>query len=224
VGKKNIVLTISDLHCPFQHPAAFDFLNDLRKEYKPTKIICLGDEADFAGISFHKKNPDMPSPGDEYKKLIASLKPLFKLFPKVEVCTSNHTSRPYRMAFDVGLPSVFVKSYREFLGAPRGWSWHNRIRVDGVYYDHGEMLSGRDGAYKGMLQLKSSFVCGHLHSHAGVTYSESPDHQSFAMNSGCLIDPNHTAFSYSAKMRNKASLGTGIVIEGVEAIFRRLIA
>lgn len=220
--KKSVVLAVSDLHAPFQHPAAFDFLADLKRKWKPDKVVILGDEADLSGISFHKKDPDALSAGDEYRLMLKEMKSLYKIFPKAQSCTSNHTSRPFRMAFDVGLPAAFIKSYREFLEAPKGWSWHDRIIIDKVVYEHGENLSGRDGAYKGMMQNKMSTVIGHLHSNGGVIYSESPFNQTFAANAGCLIDPYHPVFKYASKYRNKATLGTVVVVEGVEAHFIRM--
>ena len=40
------ILFISDLHVPYHHPQAFEFLKHLKKKYNPTRIICLGDECD----------------------------------------------------------------------------------------------------------------------------------------------------------------------------------
>lgn len=222
MSKKDIVLVISDYHAPFNHPGALDFLNDLRKKWKPTKIISAGDEADMAAISFHPKDPMMMSAGDEYKAMIRELKLLYKLFPKVQVCISNHTARPFRVATNAGLPSLFIKSYGEFLQAPRGWSWHESILHKNVVYEHGEGLSGKDGAYKGMVQSRKSFVCGHLHSFAGVQYSKGPFNQTFAMNVGCLIDRDSIAFAYGKSIRSKPTLGSGIVVDGLDAHFIRM--
>lgn len=38
------ILFISDLHAPYNHPDALDFLSDLNTKYKPTRVISLGDE------------------------------------------------------------------------------------------------------------------------------------------------------------------------------------
>lgn len=60
-----IILTVSDLHCPWQHPDAFDFLADLARRYKPDKVVVLGDEIDAQAFSRFPRNPDMHSPGHE---------------------------------------------------------------------------------------------------------------------------------------------------------------
>lgn len=219
---KQIVLAIPDLHIPYQNPDAFDFLSDVAAKWKPTKIVCLGDEADFHGLSFHPKHPNLKSAGDEHEALIVGMKALYKLFPKVQVCTSNHTSRPFRVAFNAGLPSLFIRDYREFMQAPKGWAWSDRIIIDDVVYEHGEGVSGRNAAWQAMSDNKMSTVIGHIHSFGGVTYSKSPFRQTFAMNAGCLINPTSLAFAYGNKYRNKATLGCGIVVEGVEAHFIRM--
>ena len=41
-----VVLAISDLHFPYEHKHAFDWLAQLKKEFKPDRIICMGDEVE----------------------------------------------------------------------------------------------------------------------------------------------------------------------------------
>ena len=43
-SKNERILVISDMHVPFHHPDAFDFLRALKKKYKPDRIVCIGDE------------------------------------------------------------------------------------------------------------------------------------------------------------------------------------
>lgn len=38
------VLCIPDLHAPYHHPTALDFLADVARRCKPTTVICPGDE------------------------------------------------------------------------------------------------------------------------------------------------------------------------------------
>lgn len=38
------ILLISDMHIPYHHKDTLDFLSDLNKEYKPSRIIGMGDE------------------------------------------------------------------------------------------------------------------------------------------------------------------------------------
>ena len=58
------ILCISDLHIPYHHPQAFDFLKALKKKLNPDLIVNGGDELDKHALSFHDSDPDLPSAGD----------------------------------------------------------------------------------------------------------------------------------------------------------------
>ena len=59
------ILVISDLHIPYHHQDAFKFLKAIKKEFKPDRIVNIGDCLDFHAISMHDHNPDLPSAGSE---------------------------------------------------------------------------------------------------------------------------------------------------------------
>ena len=209
------VLTISDLHLPFQHKDAFTFLSALKSRYQPHEVVCIGDEVDMHALSNFDKDPDGLSAGDELKAALTELKKLYKLFPKAKACTSNHTSRPFRQAFKFGIPSAYIKSYHEFLQAPKGWQWADCWELDGVLYEHGTGMSGQNGAIKAALANMQSTVIGHIHAFAGVQYSANPRHLIFGANIGCLIDKDRYAFRYAVTLKVKPILGTGLIIDGV---------
>ncbi len=219
---KEIVLAIPDLHAPYHHPLALKFLASVYREWKPTKIVCLGDEMDHHALSVHPKHPGLYAAGHEYEAGMEFMHKLYKLFPEAQACISNHTHRPYRIAAAAGLPSVYLRQYREIMQAPRGWSWKGRVIIDGVVYEHGDPCSGRNGAYKAAFENRASTVIGHIHSFGGVQYSANHETQIFWANAGCLIDVESLAFAYGEKYRNKATLGCVIVKNGVEANFIRM--
>lgn len=41
------ILFISDMHIPYHHVDTIAFLKHLKAKYKPTRVICLGDEVDM---------------------------------------------------------------------------------------------------------------------------------------------------------------------------------
>lgn len=213
-NKGSNVLVISDLHCPFEIDGSIDFLNDVRKEFKCDKVVCIGDEADFAGISFFDQNPDALSPGDELEELRKHLKPFFKLFPNVMSCWSNHTSRPYRVAFKAGLPRNMVKGYQEILGAPQGWQWDYRWEIDGVQYIHGEGFSGKYASLTAAERHRQSTVIGHTHTYAGALQSATERDLIFGLNVGCLLDKAAIAFQYGRNFPAKPVIGCGVVLDG----------
>ena len=65
--KKQTILLIPDLHIPYHHPDSFAFLDAVKRKYKPTEVINLGDMEDNHAISFHESDADLFSAGDELK-------------------------------------------------------------------------------------------------------------------------------------------------------------
>lgn len=213
--KDIIVLAIPDCHIPFHHKDAFSFLAAVKAKYKPTDIVNLGDLEDWHSISMHDHDPNGLSPGDELKALRLAVKPLFKLFPKMKICTSNHGDLPLRRAFKFGLPSELIKSHKDILQAPDGWELAESWEVDGVIYEHGEAFTGQQAAIKSANANMQSTVIGHIHAFAGIQYSANQKHLIFGFNGGCLIDRAAYAFAYSKKMKAKPILGCGIIKNGI---------
>ena len=209
------ILVIPDLHIPFQHKDAFAFLKAVKAKYKPTEVINLGDLEDWHSISMHDHDPNGLSAGAELEELRKQIKPLFKLFPKMKICTSNHGSLPFRRAFKYGLPSELIKSYKDILNAPKGWLWADHWEVDNIIFEHGDPFTGVNAAIKAAEQNMQSTVIGHVHSFAGIQYSANSRHLIFGFNCGCLIDREAYAFAYAKKIKRKPILGCGIIINGV---------
>lgn len=215
-NKDRIVLAIPDMHHPFVHPDALAFLCFIRDKFKPDVVVCLGDELDAHAFSRYMPDPDGMTPGKELLAAIESLIPFYIEFPEVLVCESNHTIRPWKKAFEAGLPAAFLPSYSKVLNAPDGWVWKHRHEIDGVIYIHGD--NGRSGAYAHQNYVKAfkrSVVIGHMHANAGVQY----DGKLFGMNTGCLIDASAYAFKYARNHASEVNLGCGLVVNGETAHF-----
>lgn len=217
------VLAISDLHIPFHHQDAFLFLAAIKKKYKPTEAISLGDLEDWHSISMHDHDPDGLSAGHELEAIRRNVKKLAALFPKLKICTSNHGMLPLRRAFKFGLPSDVIKSSRDILQAPSTWTWADQWEVDGVIYEHGDPFTGQSAALKAAEQNMQSTVIGHVHSFAGIQYSANSKHLIFGFNTGCLIDRNTYAFEYAKKIKRKPILGCGVIQAGIPVFVPMLL-
>lgn len=211
---KIVTLAIGDMHHPFAHPDTLPFLQAIRKKYKPTDIVCMGDEVDQASLSQYDKDPDGLSPGAELALAIERLQPFYKEFPVLKVCESNHTVRVYKQAFRAGIPEAFLKSYREWLQAPKGWQWSARWEVGGVLFEHGEPGTGPLAAVKAAQSNMQSTVIGHVHSYAGISQVANFRDKVFGMNVGCLIGVDAYAFKYMKLNRSKPILAAGIIDDG----------
>lgn len=212
---KHRVLVISDTQEPFGHQDAIPFLKWVKGKYKPDTVVHIGDEMDFHALGDWDHNPDGHSPGRELEKGLERMEGYYQLFPEVLACTSNHTARPLRRAFKSGIPSAFLRDYREFMQAPKGWVWKDQHLVDGVVYEHGEGFSGYNGALNCALKNGAPTVIGHVHSHAGILYSADSQRIIYGFNVGCLIDRHAYAFAYGKNLRHKPLLGVGIVDKGI---------
>ncbi len=208
------VLVIPDIHAPFHHKETIPFLQHVYKEFGCDRVVCLGDEVDFACLNRFGLDPNGMGGGLELAFAKSFLKEFWAAFPVMEICTSNHTSRPFRKAFEAGIPEEMILGYKKLFEAPDGISWHERIIIEDVLYCHGEGYSGAGGALKAAMMNRMSTVIGHLHTYAGVQYQKTRGGQIFGMNAGCLIDESAYAFKYAKHMANRPNIGCGVVYDG----------
>jgi hypothetical protein len=210
-------LVISDLQSPFHHQDALPFLLSVSDKYRCNNFVCIGDETDNSTISTSfVQDPDGIGFKEEFGQALDFLKKMYKLWPKMSVCISNHGIRPFKKAFNAGLPSIFLKSYEEFLEAPPGWRWADEFEFDGVRYVHGDGVAGQLGHIKMAEKARISTCIGHIHSYGGVNYLNNYKGQLiWAMNVGCLIDVKSYAFKYGKHFLHKPTLGCGIVLDGI---------
>ncbi len=205
------VLAIADLHCPFEHRDALAFLKAVRKRHRPDLVVCMGDEADQHAMSMHDHEPDCPGAGDEHGLMLEHLRKFYEAFPVCRSMHSNHTSMPFRRASKFGIPSVYLKSYADFMDAPKGWAWQEEIEIDGAGYSHGTGFSGPLAALKCAQANMQTRVIGHVHAFAGVLWNANPKYLFAGLNVGCLIDRHALAFAYGKDFPNKPILGCGLV-------------
>jgi len=209
------VLVISDLHIPYHHPDAFAFLTALKKKYKPDLVVNQGDEIDCHALSYHDHHPDLKSSGDELRAARKYIKELEKIFPKMTLVHSNHSSLVYRKAVSHGLSLEYLKSYNEFLQVGEGWQWVDDLTVtlsDGqkCFFTHGMAAD----VMKVAQQYGMSTSQGHYHSKFSIGYYSNPDKLVFGLQTGCLINQKELAFEYAKNFKSRFIVGCGMIIEG----------
>lgn len=207
------VLAIPDLHCPFHHPRALAFIKHVLAESRPDCVVCLGDEIDAAAWSRFDKDPHGLSPIEELRRAKAALAELRDIVPRLRVCESNHTMRPWRKAIGAGLLDDFLVSPGVALECP-DWEWAQRWEFDDVVYMHGEGFSGPSAHLAAARQNRKSTVIGHIHAHAGINYLTGYYGSIFGVNAGCLINPESRAFDYGRHLLNRPWLGCVYIQNG----------
>lgn len=214
------VLVLSDMHAPFEHPDTLAFLKFLKSYINPTWVVCIGDEVDQHGLSYHEKDPDLHSPGAELQLAIKHLQPIYKLFPNVDVLHSNHGSLLNRKAITHGIPVAMLKTQKEILQAPEGWNWHFDILVKlptkyDCYFHHSKGSNPLTNAQK----MGCSMVQGHHHEAFTISYYSTPSGLHFGMNVGCLVDQKKAAFAYAKNNVKRFIIGIGAILDGRPVLF-----
>lgn len=209
------ILFISDMHIPYHNKGLMPFLQGLKDKYKPTRVICLGDELDKHALSYHDSDPDLDSAGPELMKSRPVIAALKEMFPVMDIIDSNHGSLVWRKAKTHGIPRAYIKSYNDVLEVDDGWTWHFDMILDlpdgqQVYVHHGKNAS----AIKVAQTMGMSHVCGHYHESFGIQYFSTPTKLLWGVNAGCLIDRKSLAFAYSNNNLKRPVLGTCLIIDG----------
>ncbi len=212
------MLVISDLHFPYCHTDTFRFLRAIKKQFKPDRIIQIGDEIDAHSFSFHDADPDLYSPGDELGLAKGYIKDLEKLFPVMDILESNHGSLFYRKQKSAGLPKAIFKSYKEIYNV-NSWKWHRSLTIklsngSFCYFHHGKSAD----VMKTSMSMGMSCIQGHFHEKMSVQYWGNSLGLYFAAQTGCLVDDDSLAMEYNKTNLKRPLIGVIMVIDGLPRV------
>ena len=223
VGKP--VLVLPDLHAPYNHPQALEFLQWVHTERGcRERVASVGDMWDFHSMSFHKNEPDALSPEEELRQIRAFSEELAEVFPQGDIVYGNHCAIPKRKMVDSGLAPSMLRKPNDLYNMPDGWKFHDLyfiLEPDSwdVLIEHGIGSGGKYGCANTSLYKRCSYVQGHTHSNAAVIYNTNHDSTIFGMNVGCLVDSGSLAQAYGRYFPRKGNLGCGVVYNGSHAEF-----
>lgn len=216
------ILVIGDIHAPYHHPDTYAFLTHLRDRYEIDSlnnprhlVISIGDEADGHGWSYHDKDPELYSPGEEFRQARTFFQHLHAALPRMKIIESNHGSLHLRKQKSMGMPKGFFRNYNEAWDVGPGWEWVYDLCVEmsnGVhcYFHHGRTSQ--------VLKLSQSMgmcaVQGHYHEKMGAQYWRTPAGTFWAAQTGCLVDEKSLAMAYGKNNLKKPVLGSLVIING----------
>lgn len=213
------ILVLPDLHFPWAHWEGLDMAHRWAKKHKPDLVIQLGDITDQKGWSRWPGDTDDPNPEDEFEQMIAGMKEMGKMFPKMEVLTGNHDRRLYIKASESKLPKRMVKTMQELVGNKK-WNWHvdprQKLIVPSprgkILFVHGDENGGTPIAKAVAIGMN---VCqGHTHK-TSVTYRQTIDQFVWGFEAGHLMDVQSKAADYSASSSIGSACGFGVIKHGV---------
>lgn len=204
------ILLISDLHFPYAHPDALDFILKLKERLQPTRVICGGDEIDYHSYSMHKSSPELWSPGHELEKAIGYVHTLHEMFPEMDILESNHSSLPFRKALEHGTPRRLLKNYQQILEVGDGWRWHDSLVLDLPNGNKCKVVHSASSNVLAASQLVGmSLIQFHFHSSFELRYWDAGYGLNFAITASSLVDDRSIAMAYN-KLHAKRPI-TGVV-------------
>jgi len=122
--------------------------------------------------------------------------------------------RVYKKINEAMVPKQFIKRFDQLIDVP-GWKWHfdpKPLTIDDILFIHGDELAG-DVAAKAR-RLGKSVVQGHTHQ-GHVHHIRTFQHEIFAMDVGCMMDPMGKGARYAARNPNTCFIGFGVILDGV---------
>ena len=207
-------LVFGDLHIPYQHEHALEFLCETYNKYDCGSVACTGDLCDFHAMSRHVTELDSLSPNEEYAKMLDLTAELTRIFPKAKLVLGNHCQIPQRQMKEIGLSTAMLRSYNDLYGLGKGWKidpLYHTIFDGEVLVEHGIGSGGMYGCINTAIAKRTSYVQGHTHSYAMVAYRSNYKSTIFGMNTGCLFNSNSLAARYGVHSKWKGVLGCGVV-------------
>lgn len=212
------VLLISDLHAPYHNPDALDFLCSLKKAYKPSRVIFMGDVFDNFTSSRYGSHSGADGANREWETACEFALELAAEFPVADVLFGNHEERPLKKASENGIPTELIRPISEvprLAKAVRNWKWASEIHINPeTVAVHGDGFGGANPGETAVLKHRKNVAFAHLHTRLGVCYYARGEWQNWALNTGCLIDPNSVANEYAKHHTKRPILGAAVLLDG----------
>jgi hypothetical protein len=208
----NRVLCIGDLHEPFCLDGYIDFCIEMYKKHSCNKVVFIGDVIDCHYSSYHETDSDGLGGGQELDLAISKLAKWYEAFPQADVTIGNHDRLIMRKAQTGGIPTKWIKAYKEVLETPE-WNFTHRVIIDNVQYIHGEAGTAKAKCKADMM----STVQGHLHTQCYTEWFAGANFKIFGAQVGCGVDHDAYAMAY-AKAGKKPIIGCAVIINGKTCI------
>jgi len=199
-------LIIGDLHAPFTLDGYLEFCQETADIWNCNAVTFIGDIIDNHFSSYHETSADGMGGAYELDMAAKEIAKWYKAFPDAEVIIGNHDRLIMRKAQTGGIPSAWIRDYKEVLNTPK-WEFKGHSIHHGVMYIHGEGGTARSRAKADM----QSVVQGHLHTQAYTEWQVGNNFRIFGMQVGCGINKNAYPMAY-AKDNKKPAIGCGVVL------------
>lgn len=175
-GKRLLELLASDIHYPFEDPAAYALFVEVAADVQPDILVLLGDIMDCYAVSAHDKDADRATPSAFKEELIYAKTKLAELrerLPNARIIykEGNHETRlsRYIRKNASALSTLGCVTIPELLGLSElkiEWIGNDeRLRIGRLWHIHGNEIggSGLSPARAKYQKMQCNFIFGHLH-------------------------------------------------------------
>lgn len=211
------VLIVPDTHRPFHDRRAWALLLAVGRRIRPTRIVVLGDFADFYSVSAHSRDPTRPAQlVEEIADVNTGLDELDALGAKHKhFVEGNHEFRLARYLQDHAPALVGSTSVPElFHLADRGWTftpYRQHLAIGKLHVTHDVGQAGAYAYIRAGAAFESSVAIGHTH-RLGVTYFGAATGESHvAATMGWLGDREAADYMHRIRAMKDWHLGFGVV-------------
>lgn len=196
---KTVIL--GDVHAPFTRVDLLKKVIDFIREFKPARVIQVGDLYDMLSHGKFPRSMNIYTPGQEMnegRKVVEKMwADIRKAVPGVEChqILGNHDTRPMKRILEAYPEAELFMDFSrwfQFEGVTTHFDTRQELVLDGIAYIHGY----RSKLGEHMEFMRRPVVCGHSH-RAGLFFKNYGDATLFEMNAGYLGDPESKALSYT---------------------------
>lgn len=212
---KTVIL--GDIHAPFTRLDHLKKIVEFIKEFKPIRVIQVGDLYDMLSHGKFPRSLNIYTPASEMaegRKITEKLwQDIRKAAPGVEChqILGNHDARPMKRILEAYPEAELFLDFSKwftFEGVTTHFDMRQELILDGIAYIHG--YKSKLGEH--MEFMRRPVICGHSH-RPGIFYKNFGDSVLFEMNVGYLGDPESKALSYTPQRHTHWSHSFGVIDE-----------
>jgi predicted phosphodiesterase len=219
IEKATTTLVLPDMHFPWANWKAIRKAHTWAEKHDPDVVVQLGDIVDAKAWSRWPKEPDDPSPAEEFDLTCRDMQKLHSYFPDLYILNGNHDRRYQAKAFESSIPSIMIRGLDEMFDFP-DWEWimdPDEFLVmpsdrGPILFMHGDETGGTPLAKAS--KLGYNVVQGHTH-RTSIRYIQALNKFYFGAEMGHLMDTNSKAAKYAARNPVGMCCGFGVIKHGV---------
>ena len=213
-SKLETILLVPDCHRPYHDRRAWRLMLQVAREIRPSRVVVLGDFADFYTVSSHDKDPRRTIRLElEIESARRGLDSL-EFIPHRYFCAGNHEYRLERYLMTKA-PELFnlVNVQDLFELKKRGWHYTpycESLRIGKVNFCHDVGDAGGHAHVRAREAFEGNIAIGHTH-RMGIQYIGNASGKSrFGAMLGWLGDANSIDYMHRVKSKRYWQLGFGV--------------